>query len=157
MRDFLIKNEAGDLLVSATSSWAAINRKSRRPALVNDLEDRLYSNKEQVAIYEELGRIPELDNPLGEANKKVEYTDIDLVYHVNNVKYVEYVLNSFPADRLLNQHISTFEINYLGEAKYGEEIQISKQQYDESEFGVEIIRLDDQKPVCRARLIWEKD
>ena len=82
LRDFLIKNAAGDLLVSATSSWAAINRKSRRPELVTDLEDRLYSNKDAVALDEELGRIPELENPQGEANKKVEYTDIDLVYHI---------------------------------------------------------------------------
>lgn len=43
LRDFYFLNEEGSEIIRATSSWAALNLKTRRPELVDGLEDKLFS------------------------------------------------------------------------------------------------------------------
>lgn len=155
IRDFNIKDENKNVLIKATSSWAAINTKTRRPEVVEGLESGLLSLKEKVAIVEKLDKIPDLQNPQFIRKRQIEYTDIDLVYHVNNVKYIELIINSFSSDTYLRKNIKAMEINYLGEAKYGEDVLIYSEQNPENRSLIKIVREADKKEVCRAILDWE--
>ena len=58
IRDFIISDLQGNPLVNASSSWAAINIRSRRPELVKGLEEGLYSYKEKRAIDDPPGKLP---------------------------------------------------------------------------------------------------
>jgi len=156
VRDFCIENSHGESIIKATSSWTAININSRRPELVERLEDGLHSLKDKKAIDEKLMKLPELANPEIMRKRRIEYTDIDLVYHVNNVKYIEIIVNSFPREILLRQKVKTLEINYLGEAKYGEDVLIFLDQAESNFSLVTVIRESDNKEICRARIYWEK-
>lgn len=157
VRDFIIENEKQEIIIKATTSWAAINIKTRRPELVGGLENGLKSVKEKVAIDEKLNKLPELANSVFTRKRQIEYTDIDLVYHVNNVKYIELIMNSFPLKTHKKQKVKTLEINYLGEAKFGEDVLIYTEQNPEQEnrYLVNIIRESDKKEVCRVSLEWE--
>lgn len=154
LRDFEIKNIHNDTIVKASSSWAAINTKTRRPGIVEGLEEGLLSNKDKNAFKESLDKLPDITNQKLLRKRKIEFTDIDLVYHVNNVKYIELIINSFPSEILMNKRVKSLEINYLGEAKYEEEVSVfSKGIHDNIDL-VNVVRESDQKEVCRARLIW---
>lgn len=157
IRDFIIENEKNETIIKATTSWAAINLKTRRPEIVSGLENGLKSLKEKVAIGEKLNKLPELIHSDLKRKRQIEYTDIDLVYHVNNVKYIELIMNSFPLKTHKQKKVRTLEINYLGEAKFGEEVLIftEQNQKQENSYLVNIIRESDNKEVCRARLEWE--
>lgn len=155
IRDFEIDNQQMKTIIKATSSWAAINVKSRRPEIVQGLEEGLYSLKDQLALNETLGKLPELSKPCFVRKRIIEYTDIDLVYHVNNVKYIELIYNSFPEQILMNMRIKSLEINYLGEAKYKDELQIYFESIDEASFLVSVVRDTDKRQVCKARVVWE--
>ncbi len=155
IRDFIIEDEQKNIIVKATSSWAAINMKSRRPELVDGLEKGLFSIKDQKAIEQKLDKISELTDSQLLRKRKIEYTDIDLVYHVNNVKYIELIINSFSKETHLKRKIRSIEINYLGEAKYGEEVLIFSEPTEENGQRINIIREEDYKEVCRAKLVWE--
>lgn len=154
VRDFEIVNSNNQSIIQATSSWAAINTKTRRPERVQGLEEGLHSLKDKRAIDENLTKLPELQHPGFLRKRKIEYTDIDLVYHVNNVKHIEIIINSFPKEMLLNQNIECLEINYLGEAKYGEDVLIYSEQQEENVTLVKVVRESDTKEVCRAKLNW---
>lgn len=156
IRDFIIQDEKEQPVIKATSSWAAINIKTRRPEVVDGIEKGLISLKEKVAVDEKLDRLPELINPELMRKRRIEYTDIDLVYHVNNVKYIELIMNSFPLKTHLHKKVRTLEINYLGEAKYGEHVLIFKEKdpVNEGSILINIIRESDKKEVCRAKLDW---
>ena len=49
---------------------------------------------------------------------KVQRSDIDMLGHVNNVKYTEWLLNQ----RKIDPRIKNIQINYLQEAKLGDEV-----------------------------------
>ena len=51
------RNEKQETIIKATTSWAAINLKTRRPEAVEGLEDGLKSLKEKVAINEKLNKL----------------------------------------------------------------------------------------------------
>lgn len=155
IRDFNIEDENKNVVIKATSSWAAINTKTRRPQVVEGLESGLLSLKEKVAIEDRLDKIPDLHNPQFIRKRQIEYTDIDLVYHVNNVKYIELIINSFSSETYLGKKIKAMEINYLGEAKYGEDVLIYSEQNQENRSLMKIVREADKKEVCRAMLDWE--
>lgn len=155
VRDFQIEDNYKNVIISATSSWAALNIKKRRPEIVEGLEEGLHSQKDKFAIGENLEKLPELTNLNFMRNRHIEYTDIDLVYHVNNVKYIEIIINSFPPALLMNKDIKSLEINYLGEAKYGEELVVNNDQLGENSFLVSMKEVSSQKEVCRAKLIWQ--
>lgn len=157
IRDFIVENEKQEPIIKATTSWAAINLKTRRPELVKGLEDGLRSVKEKIAIEGKLNKLPELSKPVFTRKRQIEYTDIDLVYHVNNVKYIELIMNSFPLKIHKQKKVKTLEINYLGEAKYGEEVLVYTDQNPEQKnsYLVNIIRESDKKEICRASLEWE--
>ena len=156
LRDFLVVDKQQKPAIKAASSWAAINMKTRRPELVEGLEVKLYSQKEKVALDNKLEKLPELTNPRLLREYKVQYTDIDIVYHVNNVKYIEMILNSFTADIHRSKRVRELEVNYLGETSYGEEVQIFYDSVGENENEqlVSIGRKADNKEVCRARILW---
>jgi len=153
IRDFIINNARKKPIITASSSWTAINIKTRRPEIVEGLENGLYSLKEQKAIDEKLDKLPDLENPKLIRKRIIEYTDIDLVYHVNNVKYIELIINSFPKEFHLKKNVKSLEINYLGEAKYGEEVLIFSESNQENVYLIKIVRTSDKKDVCRAKLV----
>lgn len=154
VRDFQIEDGQGAAIVKATSFWAAINIKTRRPEIVEGLEEGLHSVKDKMAIDEKLEKLPTLSGPTLLRKRMIEYTDIDLIYHVNNVKYIEIIFNSFPKEILLNKNIQCIEINYLGEAKFGEEVLVNVDQTIENDFLVNVVKAADNKEVCRAKILW---
>lgn len=158
LRDFIIENEHQSPIIKATSSWAALSTKSRKPEIVALLEEGLQTNTDQIALHERLEKLPELQSPVLLRSRLVEFTDIDIVFHVNNVKYIEMILNSFPKERLIKNRIHTLEVNYLGEALYNDTVSIYKDERntkDDTDM-ISIIRENDKKEVCRALLGWKK-
>jgi hypothetical protein len=66
------------------------------------------------------------------------------------------MMNAFPLDLHKAKKVYTLEVNYLGEANYGDEVNIFSQQFtnDSDAYLVNIVRKDDEKEVCRARFVW---
>jgi len=158
LRDFYIENNHKKPIVKATSSWAALNMKSRKPEVVAHLEEGLKTHSGEIALDERLEKLPELQAPVLLRKRLIEFTDIDIVFHVNNVKYIELIVNSYPKEKLIKNQIHSIEVNYLGEALYNDTVSIYG---DEAESGsdtdmISIVRDADQKEVCRAKLGWKK-
>ncbi len=93
-----------------------------------------------------------------EKHYKVKYSDLDVVQHVNNTQYQRFILDTFSSGFRNEFHIKSFEINYLAEALIDDDLKIltgrSSKQY---EYKHEIRRSADEKIICRAVSLWEKD
>ena len=53
---------------------------------------------------------------------KVRYGDIDSNMHVNNVRYVEWAVESLPLETVLNYELKELNVVFEKECKYGAEI-----------------------------------
>ena len=83
----------------------------------------------------------------------VRYSDIDLNRHVNSVKYIEHMLDSFTLQQYDEKYIKRFEINYISEARYGMDFKIYRNELDADIFAIDIKNNEDEA-VCRGKVTF---
>ena len=127
--------------------------------------------RKSIEIPEELLLYPTHDNSLGnhEFSKldaiskfdhqitiKTRYTDLDIYRHVNNVRYINWVIDSMPLDILKKKKCYETEIHFLNEARNGITINSNTKILTENEkitANHELIS-EDGKSIARIKTIW---
>lgn len=139
MRDFLVKDTEGNVLAKAISTWVIIDIESRR----------LKKSKEIYIGYPKIIKERAIDCRLGSLKpdgqleiaykRKVCYSDIDINEHLNNSKYIDFIMDSFDLEVHKKYRIKSIEVNYSNEALPGDIITIYK---DTSEVHSNIIYME---------------
>jgi len=126
LREFRVFDRDEHPVARATSAWLILDAKTRRPLRPD--ENLLNAGTGRGFLFE--GRPERIDIP-GNAGllstRRVAYSDLDIMGHVNNVKYMEWCIDlcmetSDPAGPGLG--IQELEINYKGEARQGDSVEI---------------------------------
>jgi medium-chain acyl-[acyl-carrier-protein] hydrolase len=156
-RDFEIYDIAGNIMVSAISGWMLVHAKEKRPQSVDTIKMQFNILPDKLAIGEEIQKIEPTGFSKTIASYKVKYRDIDIVNHVNNIRYYSIIIDSLDDQFLMNHRIKSFEINYLAEALLGDNLQISSATMPDGQTVYETIRASDAKTLSRCLISWEKD
>jgi len=114
----------GEKIVGSETFWAVFNTKKRRPeglALPFD-HFELYPNTKATAHgFSKINL--DYDKEIV-FEKTVFLSDLDIVNHVNNVKYLEWCLDLADEHLILKQGIESFEMNFLKELSLKDRVQI---------------------------------
>jgi acyl-ACP thioesterase len=155
LRDFLIYDRNNSLIARATTSWLMIDGKTKRPVRNDILAQRLPHIEATNAIDEPCGKIDTVSDPEIIHDVKVSYTDIDINQHLNNVRYIEYILNCFPTDLYKNKSIKGLQVNFLSESRFDDLIRLYKANTGEGNttYYIEGINQNEQK-VFQASIDW---
>ena len=155
MRDFRIKSNDNKIMCRATTAWLPINTKTKRVTGIQNLPAPIPYNPELIAVDEFPSKIISPDTKQILFTKKFRYNDLDINHHVNNVKYVEMILDCFSLDHYKRMSIRNISVSFLSESFYDDEIEVSISNDDKNRMHfVEGVNLKTQKPVFAARLIW---
>ena len=158
-RNFRITGEDGKVLGYGRSVWAMIDTESRQPQDIlaegnGDIYEWIEPNKE--CPISDCSRV-KVDKD-GDVTRKVKmcYSDVDVNGHVNSVKYIEHVLDIFPANYFCSHRISRFEMAYVAESHDGDSLNIyNKVAIEEGEFSIRVTKDNPQEgetEVCRSRV-----
>ena len=71
--------------------------------------------------------------------------------HVNSIRYIEHILDLFPIDLYKSKRIQRFEMAYVAESYYGDELSFFEEEVSENEYHVEI-KKNGSEVVCRAKV-----
>jgi len=99
-------------------------------------------------------KIPNLDEPTFFDTAKVSFTDTDMNLHMNNVSYIERIINTHDFHFLVTNQIFDFEINFLKEAVPGDMLKVGEVQVAGNEYLNSILR-DDGTEMVRTRMKWK--
>jgi acyl-ACP thioesterase len=154
-RDFLIYDEKGKILVRATSSWMVIDLKTLRPITMPDFMDDIHLPNRPRAIDDEFPKLPLPTSREGERQFDVRLSDLDINQHVNNVKYIEWALESVPLEMWSKKMMVGLEISFRTETKYGERILIQAEQQDDT-YLHRVVAAHDQRDLAVLRTRWKK-
>lgn len=127
VRDFRMLDAAGNPAVLATSSWLIIDTNTRRLLRREHLADRLPLDTEcaESAIDEPCGKVVIPEGPLEEiAEHRVGYSDIDLVGHANNARYVIWAMDCLDYAEVSTRRVRSVRINFNKEVYAGETVEI---------------------------------
>ncbi|WP_348797290.1 acyl-[acyl-carrier-protein] thioesterase [Flavobacterium adhaerens] len=105
----------GKKIVGVETFWAVFNTKIRRPEpLALPYEHfELYPEMRATQIGFSKINLPSEKEIIFE--KTVSLSDIDIVNHVNNVKYLEWCLDLVEETKIMSQQIESLEMNFLKE------------------------------------------
>lgn len=123
------------VLVRASSLWVVFNIKTRRADIFALSTDHMEFFRDKNSTKNLVEKIDgNVDFQLLN-NYKVKLSDLDIVYHANNVKYMEWCFDAMEPERILNGTIHNLEMNFLKELNYADEVTIMKS--DNSVFSIQ--------------------
>ena len=105
----------GKKMIGSETFWAVFNTKTRRPERLALPYDHFELYPENKATEKPFSKINITDYKEMVFEKSVVLSDLDIVNHVNNVKYLEWCLDYVDEKMILNQNIENLEMNFLRE------------------------------------------
>ena len=131
VRDFEVLDKEGRRMIEATSSWVIIDVDSRRMARPEEVLPKEDTSCPDFAIESPAGKVmmPRGVEPELVMTHKVAYSDIDLVGHTNNARYVAWAMDCMDYGEA-GIHVEEVEIVFHHEARPGEEIFLYRAQKD---------------------------
>ena len=123
IRDFIIRDTAGNIIIKAISQWVLIDIGRRRPVMLNKYFPQ-YSLIDERVIAEDFQRVADIENPDSVKDFAVRFDDIDINEHVNNSIYPVWASESVEPSFRLKHIPQELEICFKKEALYGEKVEV---------------------------------
>jgi acyl-ACP thioesterase len=138
-RDFIVRDAGGNVLVRAVSTWAIIDTETRDLRKAEVIEVKYPAIKEERALDCRLGRLKAFGNLETAYRKVIGYSDIDMNGHLNNSKYIDFLMDCLTVENHEKFSLKTIEVNYVNEALPGDTITLYK---DTSAVGSNLIYIE---------------
>jgi acyl-ACP thioesterase len=114
----------GKKMVGCETFWAVFNTEIRRPEALALPFEHFELYPEHKATKKTFSKINFNSETEMVFEKTVALSDLDIVNHVNNVKYLEWCLDFIDVELILNQKIKSFEMNFLKELSLKDKVVI---------------------------------
>jgi acyl-ACP thioesterase len=162
LRDFRVTDSEGVLLGVASSCWLIVQLDTHRPIRPGTEMERFSRIEYGDPVFDSpLEKIELPAEPASLGRHKVVFSDLDIIGHVNNVKYLEWCIDASMTENIIERRISEFEINFVHEALLGDHVLVSgsgeKAVSDIKELSKTLVatREEDGQELIRARIVWE--
>lgn len=112
-----------ELLMSASSRWCLIDRKTGKIAQSKRIENQDYSTyNTSRALNVERWKLPIFDSNDGELRFSITIanSEYDHNMHVNNTRYADYCFNCFTIEELKAKRLKSFAISYVRQCFEGD-------------------------------------
>ena len=154
IRDFELYDMNNLLIGRATTSWAVLNLKTRRPVKLDTVLPN-YPIVQERALHDAFGTLPLLEASEHELRLPVLRGDLDINRHVNNTVYVGWALETIPEDVDNSCLLSDLEISFRAEALYGDTIIARSAPADDGSCYLHSIESErDGRELARLRTRW---
>lgn len=156
LRNYEVTRPDGRHIAHATSSWLILDQATRR---IQRPEAALTYFNQHSKVHESPIRYAfKLEAADGQPENtptfKVKTSDLDVNHHANNVKYLQWISDSYPLHFVTQNTIHSVEINYLSEAFYNDEIYLQTRIGAGGYRHHSVLRAD-QRELCRVTLGWK--
>ncbi|PKA63803.1 Palmitoyl-acyl carrier protein thioesterase, chloroplastic [Apostasia shenzhenica] len=172
-RDWIIRDyNTKNIITRATSNWVIMHRETRRltkiPEQVREEVKPFYLNRRIIFDLDDYSAIDKLNDETAEnirSGLAPRWNDMDVNQHVNNVKYIGWILESVPMDVLEKYHLTSMTLEYRRECRQShllESLTSIKPSVCEDENtcktdlkSTHLLRLqENQSEIVRARAKW---
>lgn len=130
LRDYEIKGPNG--FVNGISEWCILDASSGAIRKLSTVcyPENLNHIKDRADVSDFLRLKIDVDDSDYVYTYKTLFCDIDCNKHVNNVAYAKMALNTFSLDEFSSYNFKGFEIHFISQSYYGNEIKIYKKQVE---------------------------
>ncbi|NMB54979.1 MAG: hypothetical protein GYA15_09785 [Leptolinea sp.] len=157
VRDYEIHTESGEKLAAASSAWLVIDASTRRMVPLQAASLNIPGLAEKVGLDEPLERLSVKDGGQERLKRCAAYSDIDMLGHVNNSRYVEWICDTLPFEMHQKHHLDWMQINYDKEIRPGDVVSVlsSVAENDPLLWSMQGQNLSNQTRAFEAILKWK--
>ena len=159
LRDFFLQDADGRRLVTCTSSWVVIDERTRRLVRPEELKERLSVDDGGVddAISERAPKVamPRGAEPEPAGEHKVVYSDVDIIGHTNNARYMTWAMDCLDYETVSARRVRDVYVNFNKETTPGTVVQLFRLQTEED--GAPVCYVEgrvDGKPAFCVKLVY---
>ncbi len=123
-RYFFITDKDNNVMIRSSSIWALIDNNTRKVIVDRDVISKLPEEKhdDQLPLPEKIS-LPEETNFI--ENRTIHYSDLDFNSHMNNVRYVEILMDTKDSEFYKTYRPSFILLNYMKELKEKESVSVA--------------------------------
>lgn len=124
-RCFVLYNEQGEIIGEALSIWVMLDFAQRSVCRIpQEIMETYASTGETVSFAKEFTNnpLPLADGLLSQCDFTIHRHDLDYNRHLNNVKYIDFLLDTVPQELLDTKQIYDLEVVYKKECVLGNQI-----------------------------------
>lgn len=150
-RNFCIRDNEDNIIGYAVSIWVMIDRDSRKPRDLMTLDDFAEFACGDTVPIEKPRKLKSVEGEMFDSFR-AKYTHIDFNRHVNTMRYIEWIVNYFDLEYYKQKNIQRFEINFIHELVFGDEVCIFATETEKDDYSFEI-RCKEQVS-CKAKIVF---
>ncbi|MFD1316064.1 acyl-[acyl-carrier-protein] thioesterase [Namhaeicola litoreus] len=156
IRENIIYDERRNVIGKAKGLWIFFDISRRRPIRIFEEIKTKWSSFEEVSIACDLGKvIPEIESGDIKTKIKVQRYDTDMNEHVNNIRYLDWLMDSIPKNYIENYALTAIDGRFLGEARLKDRlINYTRKGSEENSFLHTIKNIDTNKVCATAITHW---
>lgn len=157
-RENIIYDEQGKVIGRAKGLWVFFDIERRRPARIfDDIKEKWSSCKEESIDHDISEKIEAIDKPDIELKFKANRYDTDMNKHVNNIRYLQWLIESVPDEFVDTHYLHSIDGRFIAEAHYGQTI-ISQTKNDTGNKSfLHTMKIKETGIVCAAaKTIWKE-
>jgi len=156
-RDYKIFSESDELLAESSSTWLLMDTQTREmakiPPFILDFQAKMPPR--EFCLARPAFRLPKLQQVDNEVLYTVRWHQLDFNQHLNNLFYVQWMMEALPDNVLLDYEMTHFEIQYRMEARWKDLVVSQIQQLDKITYLHKLIRKSDGKELAMAKTSWQ--
>ena len=123
-RDFQVLDPDRHMLLAGSTAWTLMDLTTRRPVRLIGKEfetgilahyHAIKGNPAKIAWPDALDTVREVT---------AEFGHLDMNNHVNNSRYIEWIINEIPVEFLMKRQLREVEVNFISEVKHLDHLQI---------------------------------
>jgi medium-chain acyl-[acyl-carrier-protein] hydrolase len=154
LRDFLIRNQQGDVIGRATSNWLLIDIERRRPRQ-HDLNNEVFRhNLTRNALEELIAPSPFQGKVEKELPLSPRFSDIDLNHHLTTTRYVDWMFDTFSPDDIAQERAKGILLNFNKEVVYDQQVVMQRSEKAGNKIYFQLIDSKRPKAIFNATLTY---
>jgi len=152
IRDFNVRDQKGEIVVRAGTSWLAIDSRSKRPRRKESFDSDLFSRlRNKNALSESPARLPDLSDG-DHFSVRSTYYDIDLNKHVTSSRYIDWMMDTLNIDFHQRHYPEKIWVNYVKETMPGIDVEILRQGKRDGDFFFTGRHIENQRISFKGRI-----
>lgn len=152
-RDFRFFNKNNEEICRGVSGWLLLSAETMRPQRAERLGRDLPFNEGRFAMDSFPDRVGgTATDPV--FSKRILYNEIDVNNHVNNTRYLDWVMDCFDSDFHTRHRIRSFCLEFLGEMHWGDDVELMSGREGDN-WLIQAVNLKTGKTAFKAELSWK--
>ncbi|KAK7281375.1 hypothetical protein RIF29_09318 [Crotalaria pallida] len=162
--------KTGEILIGASSVCVMMNKLTRKLSKIPEevrKEMEAYSANSALILEEDNNQLPKLDDNSADyisTSFSPKWSDLDVNQHVNNVKYIDWILESVPVSIMESHELSSMTLEYRRECGKNDKLQsliavsgpveVANLRHGGHVECNHLLRLEDGAEIMRGRTEW---